>query len=83
MSTPPSPLGPNLQRHRLRAGLTRREVSIQMDTTERTVARWEANDAQPGYTSLLGLAILYDTTVPDFYEPRKNRAPKHPKRPAA
>jgi transcriptional regulator with XRE-family HTH domain len=71
MSAPPSPLGPNLQRHRLKAGLTRRAVSIKLDVTERAVSRWEANENTPGYGTLLKLARMYHTTVPDFYAPLK------------
>jgi transcriptional regulator with XRE-family HTH domain len=77
MSTPPSPLGPNLQRHRLKAGHTQREVADKLDVTIRTLQRWEGGETNPGYGDLSQLARLYDTTVPDFYAPlnaKKGRA---------
>jgi DNA-binding XRE family transcriptional regulator len=70
MSDTPSPLGPNLHRHRSKSGKTQQEAATAADVTIRTVQRWEAGTRVPEWKHLLRLARLYDTTVPDLFATR-------------
>lgn len=59
-------IGAQLRSVRERRGLTMREVAGRIGVADSTVQRWELGLAELGIATAIGLARIYETTLPDL-----------------
>lgn len=56
----------NLRKLREACNYTQEELAKMLDTTQQTVARWEAGKAEPNLAALRDMAVIFGTSVDDL-----------------
>jgi len=56
-------IGNQLRIHRYKAGLSQRQVSLQLNKTEQQISNWENGRYMPGLTDFVELMKLYDSSA--------------------
>lgn len=56
-----------MRKHRMKKGLTQKELAEKLQVTEATASRWEANVFEPSPTNAKAIAVLFDVAFEDLY----------------
>lgn len=59
--------GDLMRKHRMKKGLTQKELAEKLQVTEATASRWEANVFEPSPANAKAIAVLLDVTFEDLY----------------
>lgn len=67
-------LGQRIRQQRDKRGITRFALAITLSTTERTIARWERDEAEPTLATLARLAAALGVTLAWLVDPDQSEA---------